>query len=544
MLQIARWKIYLSMITCLIGLMFALPNVLSEKNRESLPSFMRQTINLGLELRGGSHLQLEVDMKAVQKERTQALAEEAKTLLRQKKWSYKNIFVLEDNTLYTGAMVVQVELNDHGLKNDFLTLFKKETNHKDDVFIQEGSDKRILIGYSEEGLASIKRRAVNQSIEVIRRRVDESGTKEPTIQPQGDDRIILQLPGVEDPAEVKRLLGKTAKMTFRLVDHRADHIQFDDKGRPNAAIPYGSEILTQTIKRDSTGGKDINIPLVVKKRVEVSGESLIDANPLKDQYGRPAVGLTFDAVGSKKFARMSVQHTKKRFAIVLDKDVIMAPSFNEPIPSGQGIITGDFTLQEAAELALILRSGALPAPLKVVEEKTVGPSLGADSIQSGQKATIFAVVLVALFMILNYSLFGAFANVALLFNLIFLFAALSLLQATLTLPGIAGIALTVGMAVDANVLIYERIKEEIRRGLKPSSAIDVGYRRALTTILDSNITTLIGSLVLFEFGSGPIRGFAVTLALGILISLFTALTLTRIIIVSWFKRRRIETLPI
>lgn len=544
MLQISKWKIYTSILLCVAGILFAMPNLLDEKTVEKLPEFLQQRINLGLELRGGSHIQLEVDLESVQKERTQSLIEEAKSLLRNKRWNYKSIVLLKDDSLYEGAMVAQIELKDHSLKDDFINLFKKENQIIDQLIVKEDMDGRIIILYSKEGLENLNKRAVNQSIEVIRRRVDESGTKEPTIQPQGNDRIILQLPGVDDPSEVKRLLGKTAKMSFRLVDTRAEHITFDENGRPSAPIPYGSKVLVETIKRESKGDEEYKEYIVVKNRVEVSGESLVDASAQQDRDGRPVVGLSFNSTGAKKFALMSSKHLGKRFAIVLDNEIIMAPSFNEVIPNGQGVISGGFTFKEAAELALILRSGSLPAPLKVVEEKTVGPSLGADSIASGKKATIYAVLLVALFMVLSYSLFGAFANIALVFNMVFLFASLSLLQATLTLPGIAGIALTVGMAVDANVLIYERIKEEIRRGLKPASAIDVGYKRALTTILDSNITTLIGAIILFEFGSGPIRGFAVTLSLGILISLFTALTLTRIIVVSWFKNRRIENLPI
>ena len=276
----------------------------------------------------------------------------------------------------------------------------------------------------------------------------------------------------------------------------------------------------------------------------VSGETLVDAQATVNQNGQPAVSLKFNTVGARKFAQMSGDNIKKQFAIVLDDKVISAPVFQDVIPDGNGQISGHFTIKDANDLALLLRAGALPAPLNVIEERTVGPSLGADSIQDGKTATVLAFILVSIFMILNYSVFGIFANIALVFNIIFLFAGLSLLQATLTLPGIAGIALTIGMAVDANVLIYERIKEEIRNGMKAASAIEAGYQRAMTTILDSNLTTLIGTAVLFEFGTGPIRGFAVTLALGIVISLFTALSLTRLIIAIWMRKRKLTTLPI
>jgi preprotein translocase subunit SecD len=284
--------------------------------------------------------------------------------------------------------------------------------------------------------------------------------------------------------------------------------------------------------------------IAVKKQVMVSGETLIDAQATFGEYGQTAVSLKFNSLGAKKFADMSRDYLKKQFAIVLDDKVISAPVFQSVIPDGSGQITGSFTVKEANELATILRAGALPAPLKVIEERTVGPSLGADSIKDGQKATILAFIMVSVFMIASYATFGLFADIALIFNLILLFAGLSVLQATLTLPGIAGIALTIGMAVDANVLIYERIKEEIRAGMKPINAIDSGYKRAMTTILDSNFTTLLGAAILFEFGTGPIRGFAVTLALGILISLFTALSLTRLIIMFWLGRRKVATLPI
>lgn len=284
--------------------------------------------------------------------------------------------------------------------------------------------------------------------------------------------------------------------------------------------------------------------IAVKKQVMVSGEALIDAQATFNQNGQPAVSLKFNSIGARKFAEMSAQNLKKQFAIVLDDKVISAPVFQDIIHDGNGQISGHFTVKEANELSLLLRAGALPAPLKVIEERTVGPSLGADSIHDGQRATVLAFIMVSVFMFLSYSVFGLFADVALIFNLVLLFAGLSILQATLTLPGIAGIALTIGMAVDANVLIYERIKEELRAGARPTLAIDSGYRRAMTTIIDSNLTTLFGAAVLFEFGTGPIRGFAVTLALGILISLFTALSLTRLIIVSWLRRRKVTELPI
>jgi preprotein translocase subunit SecD len=325
-----------------------------------------------------------------------------------------------------------------------------------------------------------------------------------------------------------------------MVDEEAGPIQISDRGVPRANVPPGSEIL----KLDEQDGKPSYI--IVKKQVSISGDNLIDAQAtFTHDSGMPAVSLKFNAVGARKFAELSGNNIGRRFAIVLDDKVISAPVFRSLIPNGEGQISGNFTTQEANDLSLLLRAGALPAPLHVIEERTVGPSLGADSIRSGQLATVLAFILVAVFMAMNYSLFGVFADVALAFNLILLFAALSLLQATLTLPGIAGIALTIGMAVDANVLIYERIKEELRNGLRPLAAIEAGYARAITTIIDSNLTTLLGAAVLFEFGTGPIRGFAVTLSLGIVISLFSSISLTRLIVVTWLRRRSsVSSLPL
>ncbi|MBI1954091.1 MAG: protein translocase subunit SecD [Proteobacteria bacterium] len=539
MIQIPRWKIYTSIVVCLIGILLAMPNILPSQVFSYLPSWMQKTINLGLELRGGSHLQLEVDFKTVNKEQMTTLLDEVRTVLRKEQIGYTGLLVVPVGEGNQFKNAVQIALKELTQKEKAEKAIRKIDPELD---VQMGADGKMMVTYSDQAIDRKIRSVIGQSIEVVRRRVDESGTKEPIIQRQGQDRIILQLPGVDDPGEVKTLLGRTAKMSFRLIDPNAETITINDKGVPSSPVPFGSEILPEI--RTNKKGQEQILYHVVKKQVMVSGETLIDAQATTDNNGQPVVAMTFNSIGAKKFALMSTQNLKKQFAIVLDDKVISAPVFESPIPDGKGQISGRFTFKEANDLALLLRAGALPAPLKVIEEKTVGPTLGADSIRSGQIATILAVTLVAIFMLLNYSMFGIFADIALIFNLIFLIAALSLLQATLTLPGIAGIALTVGMAVDANVLIYERIKEELRAGVKSVIAIEAGYKRALTTIIDSNLTTLIGAAVLFEFGSGPIRGFAVTLALGILISMFTALSLTRIIIVMWLKNRRIQTLPI
>lgn len=529
MIYIARWKAWLIVTICALGIVFAIPNILSEKQIESMPSWLQSTINLGLELRGGSHLQLEVDLKSVLQDQVNNVLDDVRSTLRKEKIGYTGLMVSPDKK---GATFV---LRDPGARQNVESILHKVIQLVD---IVSEADGRLTLTLSEQAIADRAKAAVEKSIEVIRHRIDESGTKEPLIQRQGSDRIIVQLPGVDNPAEVKRLIGRTAKLNFRLVDHDAGNIEVDASGRPKGAVPPGTEILPLASREGNAGY------IAVKREISITGEHLINATTKTDE-GKPGVGISFDSLGARKFAEISANNLKRQFAIVLDDKVISAPVFNAVITGGEAIITGSFTYKEASELALLLRAGALPAPLIVLEERTVGPSLGADSIHDGQVATIFAFILVAVFMILNYSLFGLFADVALAFNLILLFTGLSLLQATLTLPGIAGIALTIGMSVDANVLIYERIKEELHHGLRPVAAIESGYKKALTTIIDSNLTTLIGAAVLFEFGTGPIRGFAITLALGIIISLFSAISLTRLIIVTWLRRQGNPThLPI
>ena len=535
MIFIARWKIVSILTICFFGILFALPNVLSPHLHAKLPEFLQNTVNLGLELRGGSHLQLEVDLKSVLKDQLLSNLDEIRARLRKEKIGYSALSVKIPQRSITLSLR---EKPGGGNQQAAVTKILKKMDPQASIsFTPDGKGTFTL---SPESIEQRNISVVEQSIEVVRRRIDESGTKEPLLQRQGSDRIIVQLPGVEDPAEVRRLIGRTAKMTFRMVDEEAGPVTLSENGVPRANVPPGSEILKMEDKSESSHY------IVVKKQIGISGDNLINAQAtFEHDSGTPAVSLKFNSIGARKFAELSGNNIGRRFAIVLDDKVISAPVFRGLIPNGEGVISGNFTTQETHDLSLLLRAGALPAPLNVIEERTVGPSLGADSIRDGQLATILAFIFVAVFMIMNYSLFGLYADVALAFNLIFLFAALSLLQATLTLPGIAGIALTIGMAVDANVLIFERIKEELRNGLRPIAAIEAGYTRAITTIIDSNLTTLIGAAVLFEFGTGPIRGFAVTLALGIMISLFTSISLTRLIVVTWLRRRgAVTTLPI
>lgn len=520
MLHIPLWRTILTVGACVLGLLFASPNFFSDEQLEHFPSwFPKDKVTLGLDLQGGAHLLLEVDFDAVIQEQMTSLADMARTTLRKERIGYTGL----------------------AAKKDFVTLTLRKTEdlekttelirHADnEVVISSTSDGQMTLRLEESAIRARKKAALAQSIEIVRRRVDEMGTAEPFIQQQGDDRILVQLPGVQDPTRIKELLGKTAKLQFRMIDLSID-------AQPGKSIP-GVDILAE-----EQDGKTIYY--AVKKLTIVSGENLVNAQPGFDpQTNRPIVHLKFDSLGTKKFGDATKNNVGKLFAIVLDDKVLSPPRIEQPILGGNAVISGSFTAQQAQDLALLMRAGALPAPLKVLEERTVGPGLGADSIASGETATIIAIILVAAFMFIAYSFFGAIANIALLFNLVLLFAALSFTHATLTLPGIAGIALTIGMAVDANVLINERVKEELRNGRKMLSAIDAGYNRAMTTIVDSNLTTLIGVGLLYYFGAGPTRGFAVTTSLGIVISMFTAISLTKQILAWWIQWRRPARLPI
>ena len=390
----------------------------------------------------------------------------------------------------------------------------------------------IRITVPQAAITERVRQTIEQSIQIVERRVNQLGTVEPVIQRQGTDRILVQVPGLQDPSRLKELLGKTAKMEFRMVDTTVPPDQAQ-QGR----VPPDSELLMS-----STSPK---IPYVIKKQVLVSGGDLTDAQPGFDQRsGEPIVSFRFNTSGSRKFAQATSENVGQPFAIVLDNEVISAPVIREPITGGSGQISGSFTVQQANDLAILLRAGALPAPLTVIEERTVGPGLGQDLIEKGELAAYVGSIMVIVFMLVTYRLFGVFANVAVAINVAMIFGVLSLLNATLTLPGIAGIVLTVGIAVDSNVLIYERIREELRGGRNAISAIDAGFKRALSTILNSNITTFIAAAVLFYIGTGPVRGFAVTLGIGIITTVFTAFTLTRLIVAAWVRWKRPQTVPI
>ncbi|MBU0723460.1 MAG: protein translocase subunit SecD [Alphaproteobacteria bacterium] len=525
MLHFPKWKIVLVLAICFLGIAYATPNLLDRSVTEKLPSWLpNQQINLGLDLQGGAHLLLEVDVNAVTRERMESVLDLTRLELRKARIGYTGLGV-EGN-----AVVLQP--TETGQVAEINRLLNAADS---DLAVEAGEGGRVTIRVNEAALEARKRAAVEQSIEIVRRRIDETGTREPTIQRQGEDRILVQLPGIDDPERIKALLGQTAKMVFRLVDSR-NSLNDAMAGR----LPPGSQLLPS----DQVGpnGQPQQMYLV-ERRVMVSGDTLVDAQPSFNN-GEPVVSFRFDSVGARRFGDVTATNVGQPFAIVLDDKVISAPVIREPILGGSGQISGNFTVQEAQDLALLLRAGALPAPLTVLEERTVGPGLGADSIAAGEIAAVLGMLAVVVFMVVAYGLFGIIANVALVINLVLIIAALSVLQATLTLPGIAGIVLTIGMAVDANVLVFERIREESKNGRPPVSAIDAGYNRAISTIIDANLTTFIAALLLYIFGSGPIRGFAVTLSIGLLTSMFTAIMVTRLIVVVWLRRSRPKTLPI
>jgi protein-export membrane protein SecD len=473
-----------------------------------------------------------VDSNSVKKDKLDQVRDDVRRTLRDAKIGYTGLATRPDN--------VEVRVKDADLQNALTKLRELSqplggllgSSGQRSLDISDAGGGLIRLTVPQAAITDRVRQSVEQSIQIVERRVNELGTVEPLIQRQGVDRILVQVPGLQDPTRLKELLGKTAKLDFRMVDPTVPPDQAQRGG-----VPPDSEILMS-----STSPKT---PYVIKKQVLVSGGDLIDAQPGFDQRsGEPIVSFRFNTSGSRKFAQATSENVGQPFAIVLDNEVISAPVIREPITAGSGQISGSFTVQAANDLAILLRAGALPAPLTIIEERTVGPGLGQDSIEKGELAAYVGSIMVIVFMLVTYRLFGVFANIAVAINVAMIFGVLSLLNATLTLPGIAGIVLTVGIAVDSNVLIYERIREELRGGRNAISAIDAGFKRALSTILDSNITTFIAAAVLFYIGTGPVRGFAVTLGIGIITTVFTAFTLTRLIVASWVRWKRPQSVPI
>ncbi len=532
MLYFQTWKVTLVLGICMLGILFAAPNVMPAQWRDAMPGWLSQTLNLGLDLQGGVHLLWEVEAGAIVESRLGIIEDDTRQEL------------LANDIGYTGLGVVgeqfQVRIRDlaqlsqaRGLIEALATpISGPGSGGGQDIAVSSTEDGLIIVVLTEEALDQLVSQAVTQSIEIVRRRIDELGTREPTIQRQGRNRIIVQVPGESDPQRIKDIVGTTARMEFRMHDPSVS-IAEALAGR----VPPGSEILPSPNPAEPY--------VLVRKRTLIDGDRLVNAQPtFSQQTGEPVVSIRFDTRGAQAFSRITRDNVGLRFAIVLDDVVITAPRINEHIPSGSAQISGSFTAETSNDLSILLRAGALPAPLTVVEERTVGAELGADSIRAGQVAALLGFVLVIVFMIVSYGLFGVFADIALVVNVVLILGALSALQATLTLPGVAGIILTIGMAVDANVLIFERIREEIASGKTPMNAVDTGYSRALGTILDANITTLIAAVVLFQLGAGPVRGFAVTLGIGIVTSVFTAVTFTRLIVATWLRARRPTKLPI
>ncbi len=490
-------------------------------------------INLGLDLQGGMHLVLEVDTQKAVESTVERITQEIRAVFRKKRIRITNIEITKEHEIYiTVSGQDNIDACSRVIKEEFPDLTEVESKTEDGVF--QGA-----YALPSDEINHIKKMAVEQALETIRNRIDQFGVTEPDIRRQGENRILIQLAGIKDTQRAKELIGKTALLEFKLVDetHSVDTAL---KG----SIPPGSEILYQTTINPSTG-RSTKRPYLIKKRTILTGAYLTNARVQFDsQFNEPYVSIEFDRKGARIFEQVTGENVKKRLAIVLDDKVYSAPVIQEKISGGQARITGNFTHEEARDLAIVLRAGALPAPVNILEERTVGPSLGSDSIRKGLFSMIIGGILVVFFMALYYKGSGLIADIALVLNILLIAAGLAGFQATLTLPGIAGIILTIGMAVDANVLIFERIREEMNLGKTPLAAVDTGYERASLTILDANVTTLIAALVLFQFGTGAVKGFAVTLSLGVIASLFTALIFTRSIFEYFLVNRKIKTLSI
>ena len=516
MYKLSLQRILIIIAICLVGIFFAIPNVLQDKT--GLPKWW-QPVNLGLDLQGGSSLLLQVKMDDVMKDKMSTLEDSVRQSLREHRVRYQNLSSNKDS--------VVVKISDYNARDKAKEAFRK-LDEGLVVSEDENGEGLVSITYNEQAIAQLKARIIDQSVSIVRRRIDELGTKEPIVQGQGSDRVLVQLPGVQNPESVKILLGKTAKMSFHLVDETTSIAQ-----AKRGKISKSSRIMN---------GSEGDQYVVIRKPV-VGGENLTDAR-VSFENGQPVVSFRFNTIGGRKFAEVTSNHVGERLAIVLDNEVISAPNIQSAITGGSGIITGNFTTKSANDLALLLRSGALPAPLEVLEERTVGAGLGADSIHDGVVASIVGFAAVVVFMLLAYGLFGMMVDITLFLNLAIMLGVMSFIGTTLTLPGIAGIILTIGMAVDANILIFERIREEVNHGRTIRDAITVGFTEAYRTIVDSNLTTLVAGAVLFYFGSGPVRGFAVTLTIGILTSMFTSVTVSRLMVEAWMAKFKPTKLPL
>ena len=529
MIQLARWKVTLVVLSLVVGLLLAFPSVLSQAQRDALPGWLpKNGLNLGLDLQGGSYLLLEVDVPAMREKRITNLVEDVRTTLAEQKIPIGGlqreaggvVVTIGQGAQYDAALTALRTLSQTGAPQG-----------QSDRAVTRLSDNRIRFAFTDAALGAMGATAVDQSIEVVRRRIDSTGTKEISITRQGADRIVVQAPGESDPSALERVIGQTAQLTFQMVDVSSTGLADAMAGR----VPPDSELL---VGEDGT-------PYLVKKRVLVSGENLTRAGVGSDQNGRPAIDFRFDGQGARRFGEATAQNIGKPFAIILDGKVISAPTIQGAIAGGTGQITGNFTIQSAAELVNLLNGGALPAPLKVEERRVVGAELGADAIKAGQISTAVGAAIIVLFMILSYGfLFGGVSVLGLMLNGILIVAAMSLFQATLTLPGIAGLVLTFAVAVDANVLIYERMRDEARAGRSVIASMDAGFNKAMGTIIDANLTTLVAALIMFAFGAGPVRGFAWTLTIGVFTSMFSSVMVAQVLLGYWLKVAKPKKLPI
>ena len=527
MVQFSRWKVYLLALSLVFGLLFSYANALTPAQREALPGWLpKPTLNLGLDLQGGSYLLLQVDVSAMREKRVTNLSEDARQTLSEARIAVAGIVRDGNGVVITLSNPAQMDPAVTAMRN----LLGGGMAMASDRTVTRQGDNRIRYAFTDAAMTAMGPTAVDQSIEVVRRRIDSLGTREPSITRQGADRIVVQAPGESDPTQLERVIGQTAQLTFQMVD-----VESSVQEALAGAVPPDAELMM---------GED-GTPYLVKRRVIVSGENLVSADVTTDQSNRPAIGFRFDGQGARRFGETTAANIGRPFAIILDGKVISAPNINSAITGGSGIIEGSFTIASASELVNLLNGGSLPAPLTVEERRSVTASLGADAVRAGQLATLIAFLGVLVFMFLSYgNLFGGISVIALLLNGLLIIAAMSITGATLTLPGIAGLILTLAMAVDANVLIYERMRDEANAGRSPIAAMDAGFNRAIVTIIDANLTTILAALIMFNFGAGPVRGFAWTLSIGVVTSVFTAVLVTQVLLVVWLRLRKPKKLPI
>jgi preprotein translocase subunit SecD len=530
MLEFPKWKVWLVTLVVALGILFSIPSLIAGTTlKNSWPSWLPQyKINLGLDLAGGSHLLLEADSNDAQKQRLQAMEDSVSTELRRDpRVEIGDISTTGGRLAFLVRDPTQVDAAVERLRN--LTKPQGLTGQRDwDVQVMDST--RVVMIPTAEGTARAMKDAMSVARDVVRRRIDPGGTKEITVITEGQNRVLVQVPGVEDPEALKKLIGQTARLEFKLVDLSANPQEV-----AAGHAPPGSQVLPMA---------DGNGFIAVKRRVMVSGDQLTDAKQSFDQDGRPDIDITFNTAGARRFGRVTQENVNKPFAIILDDKVLSAPNINEPILGGRAQIMGSFTVQQAHDLAVSLSSGKLPVKLNVIEERTVGPDLGKDSIHKGVIASVIGTGLVILFMLVTYGRFGVYANIALVVNAFLILGIMAIFNATLTLPGIAGFILTIGAAVDANVLINERIREEIRRGRRLIDAVETGYHEAFRAIFDANVTHVISAGIMAYFGSGPVRGFAVVLMIGVVTSVFTAVYFTRMLVALWIRRTRPRALHI